>query len=452
MFKRRVRFAMAAATCLSTCALGARAEEAKVSTGGAAALGRPTTAYFELGVFGGLLVPSSTHNLYSRTWEPFKVPVPELGARGAFYPLSFAGIEAEGFGGPTETEDTDKSAALWGARGHLILQLPGPTLVPFVLVGGGVLTAGSNPTGTDTDPLFHFGAGAKLNLDDFIGLRLDVRDNITQKHDSTQGTPTHHPEATLGIAFTLDTRSPPPPPPPDADADGITDADDKCPKQAGPAPTGCPPPPDADADGLEDSRDGCPNEAGPAPTGCPDKDPDHDCVPLPEDKCPTEAGIAPDGCPDPDPDRDGVQGAADKCPNEPETKNLFEDEDGCPDTIPEKVKKFSGVIPGIEFDLGKATIRPKSKGTLNEAADVLKEFPSLRIQIQGHTDNVGTREKNVKLSGERAESVKQYLVDQGIAGKRIETEGVGPDRPIEDNKTAAGRQKNRRIEFKLIGQ
>jgi hypothetical protein len=77
MFKRRVRFAMAAATLpFRTCALGARAEEAnKVSTGGAASLGRPTTAYFELGIFGGLLVPSSEHNLYDRTWEPFKVPV-----------------------------------------------------------------------------------------------------------------------------------------------------------------------------------------------------------------------------------------------------------------------------------------------------------------------------------------------------------------------------------------
>jgi OOP family OmpA-OmpF porin len=414
-------------------------------------LGRPESNYFELGVFGGLFVPSSDHNLYASrgTWQEFKSPAPELGARAGYFPLAFAGLEAEGMAVPTETESGD-NAALWSVRGHLVLQIPGETLVPFVVVGGGGLTAGSNPTGTDMDPLFHFGAGARLNLDDFLGLRLDARDNLTQKHDADQGTPTHHLELTLGLAFTLDTRSPPPPPPADEDADSVVDEKDKCPKVAGPAPDGCPPPPDTDADGLDDSRDGCPNEAGPAPTGCPDKDPDHDCVPLPADKCPNEAGIAPDGCPDPDPDRDGVQGAADKCPNEQETKNAFEDEDGCPDAIPAKVQKFSGVIAGIEFDFGKATIRPTSRSTLNEAVAVLKEYPSLKISIQGHSDNQGPREKNLKLSGERAESVKAYLVGEGIEESRIKTQGVGPDQPIDDNKTAAGRQKNRRIEFKLL--
>jgi OOP family OmpA-OmpF porin len=172
----------------------------------------------------------------------------------------------------------------------------------------------------------------------------------------------------------------------------------------------------------------------------------------PDDKCPSEPGIQPDGCPDRDPDRDGVPSPQDKCPNEQETRNGFEDQDGCPDSLPEKVKKFSGVIPGIEFDLGKASIRAGSTGVLNEAAGVLKEYSTMRVAISGHTDNVGDSKHNVELSKDRAESVKAYLVSQGVGAERIDTRGAGPDEPIADNKTAAGRQKNRRIEFKLLSQ
>ena len=83
---------------------------------------------------------------------------------------------------------------------------------------------------------------------------------------------------------------------------------------------------------------------------------------------------------------------------------------------------------------------------------VLKEYPALRVAISGHTDNVGERDKNLTLSAARADSVKAYLVSQGINANRIETRGVGPDQPIADNKDAPGRQKNRRIEFKLLSQ
>jgi OOP family OmpA-OmpF porin len=404
-----------------------------------------------VGVFGGLLVPSDRHALYSTTQEAFKSPVPELGARFAYFPVKFLGAELEGAAGPTKTE-SGSPAGVWGVRGHLIGQLPGSMLTPFVLLGLGRLGAGSTATGTDSDPSLHFGAGAKLALDDFLGVRLDLRDHLTQKFNADSGSKTHHPEILLGLSFTLDTRSKPAPvlPPSDRDADQIVDALDKCPDAAGPAPDGCPPPPDSDADGVDDARDACPSEAGPKPTGCPDKDSDHDCVPLPIDKCPTEAATTPDGCPDPDPDRDGVQGAADHCPREPETKNGFQDDDGCPDVLPAKVQRFSGVIAGIEFDTGKTTIRPTSRATLDEAAAVLKEFPLLRISISGHTDNLGNRATNLALSGERAASVKSYLVSQGVDAARVETRGAGPDEPVADNKNEAGRQKNRRIEFKLL--
>jgi OOP family OmpA-OmpF porin len=140
----------------------------------------------------------------------------------------------------------------------------------------------------------------------------------------------------------------------------------------------------------------------------------------------------------------------DKCPKEPETKNGYEDDDGCPDEVPEAVKKFTGVIEGIEFDTGKATIRKKSTEKLDAALKVLTDYPKLKIEISGHTDNVGKDEANLKLSQDRADSVKKYFTDKGIDAARIQTRGAGPSQPIEDNKTAAGRQKNRRIEFKLV--
>ena len=411
-------------------------------------------------MFGGLLFPSSSHALYQRSHEPFKSPVPELGARLAYFPFQFGGAELELAAGPAKTEG-GSSGSFWGARAHLIGQLPLNGVTPFALLGLGRLGAGSNATGGDSDPSIHFGVGAKVPLDDFVGVRLDLRDNLTQKWEAgpgvenaaSQGSQVHHPEVLLGLTFTLDPHSAAKPAV-DTDGDRVNDPDDKCPNEPGATADGCPPPAnlDADHDGVEDSRDACPNEAGPVPTGCPDKDQDHDCVPIPVDQCPNESATTPNGCPDPDPDHDGVVGAADRCPREPETKNGYQDDDGCPDTLPAKVAKFSGVVAGIEFDTGLATIRPISKATLNEAVAVLKEYPTLRVLISGHTDNVGERDKNLALSAARADSVKSYLVSQGINAARVETRGAGPDQPIADNKDAPGRQKNRRIEFKLLSQ
>jgi OOP family OmpA-OmpF porin len=208
---------------------------------------------------------------------------------------------------------------------------------------------------------------------------------------------------------------------PDTDQDGILDDADKCISVPGVAPDGCPP--DADGDGIVDKDDQCPKERGEAPTGCP----------APKDT-----------------DGDGIVDPNDKCPKEAENKNGYEDTDGCPDVIPEKIKQFTGVIQGITFEHNKAAIRPTSKPTLDKAAAVLKEFSQLRIAISGHTDNTGTREKNVQLSTERAESVKKYLVEQGIDASRVETRGAGPDEPVDSNATPAGRERNRRIEFKLL--
>jgi OOP family OmpA-OmpF porin len=201
-----------------------------------------------------------------------------------------------------------------------------------------------------------------------------------------------------------------------------------------------------------DRDDYCPREAGPAPKGCPivDLDPDKDGIPLPCDACPNEPGVKPDGCPIRDTDGDGILDDKDKCPKEPETKNGYEDDDGCPDTIPADVKKFSGVVPGIYFQQGKATIQLNSKTTLMSAAKVLKDHPSIRFEISGHTSSEGDKSFNDQLSQDRAGAVRQWLIDQGIDPSRLTARGAGSNEPIADNGTRAGREKNRRIEFKVL--
>jgi len=175
------------------------------------------------------------------------------------------------------------------------------------------------------------------------------------------------------------------------------------------------------------------------------------------DKCPTEAedkdGFEDeDGCPDPDNDKDGVADATDKCPNEPETRNGFQDEDGCPDQVPAAVARFTGVIKGITFRKNSADIKSASFVTLKQAVEVMKSYPTLRIEISGHTSDDGQRDFNMKLSHKRADAVKAYLVSAGAEPYRIATIGYGPDKPIADNKDKAGKEKNRRIEFRLLSQ
>jgi OOP family OmpA-OmpF porin len=423
------------------------AEGAHAEATGEASSDEPGQAPLELGLFGGLFFPSAAHNLFSTTHEAFNSPSVELGGRIGGYPWSFLGLEVEAAGMPSSTKTTDSKGGFWAARAHAIGQAELSSLSLFALVGGGGLGAGSNVTGNDVDPTFHFGVGAKLALDDVLGLRLDLRDTVGQKHLASSGTPAHFPEILLGLSFGV--RKPkeaPPPPPPDADNDQILDDKDLCKDVAGPAPDGCP---DSDGDGLFDNKDACPNEVGSAPCGCPLRDKDKDLVIDELDKCPDVPGPV-GGCPDPDTDHDGIIGDADKCPDKQETRNGFEDDDGCPDVIPEKVRKFTGVIRGIEFDTDTDTIRPVSTSTLDNASLVLTDYPSLRVLITGHTDSDGTREHNLDLSARRAEAVKAYFVGKSVAADRIETRGAGPDEPIADNKTKANKQKNRRIEFKLL--
>jgi OmpA-OmpF porin, OOP family len=234
---------------------------------------------------------------------------------------------------------------------------------------------------------------------------------------------------------------------PDTDKDGIEDAADKCPQVFGVAQfQGCP---DQDGDGLQDSEDACPTEAGPRERkGCPVKDSDKDGILDEQDSCPNEPGIPElKGCPAKDTDGDTVADHLDNCPSEAGPA----DNQGCPAKQKQMVAIQSGRIQikdTVYFDTAKATIQARSFKMLDQVAKVLKEHPELeRVVIEGHTDNAGKPEANLKLSQRRAEAVRTYLIKKGVEPQRLEAQGFGQERPIADNKTAKGRATNRRVEF-----
>ncbi|MBA3548352.1 MAG: OmpA family protein [Nannocystis sp.] len=418
---------------------------------------RPVRHQMELGIYGGIMLPNTEHELYDPSinmgldWQSYKKIAPDIGLRFGYYPLSFLGLEVEGGVVPTKLRDDSDKALLGTFRGYGLVQLP-YRIAPFALVGFGMMGTNGSKIGNDIDPALHFGGGVKFYINRLLALRVDVRDNVTAQYKVDAGR-THHVEVLLGLSLLLNRKKPTPKLDVDTDGDGFLDRVDSCVQVKGVAPDGCPlataEEPDTDGDGFKDSVDACVNEPGIAPDGCPDTDGDgfKDNV----DKCPQVAGVAPDGCPPPDTDGDGIIDANDKCIQEPESKNNYKDADGCPDEVPKAVARFSGVIKGIYFDVDKDSIKKTSKKTLDEAIVVLKENDDVRLEISGHTDNTGDRDHNVDLSTRRAEAVKKYLVDAGIDASRLTARGAGPDEPVADNKTKAGKALNRRIEFKLLG-
>lgn len=236
----------------------------------------------------------------------------------------------------------------------------------------------------------------------------------------------------------------------DSDGDGVIDTKDKCPSVAGLVSNeGCPPsaPVDSDGDGIFDNEDKCINVRGVSRyLGCPVPDSDGDGINDEEDKCVNIRGEAKyQGCPIPDTDSDGVNDAEDKCPLTAGTPANF----GCPEIKEEIIKKVQFAASNLNFVSGTAAILPKSFAALNTLTNILKTDESLKLSLEGHTDNVGTEEKNQMLSEARANAVKAYFVKKGIDKDRIATAGFGASKPIADNKTAAGKAINRRVEFKV---
>ena len=230
---------------------------------------------------------------------------------------------------------------------------------------------------------------------------------------------------------------------PDTDGDGIEDSKDDCPNEAGLAElNGCP---DTDGDGIADNKDNCPTVAGlKALAGCPDAD--GDGVTDADDKCPNTAGPAANkGCPWPDADGDGVLDKDDKCPD---VKGTVAN-NGCPEVSEEVQKTLNEYAKTILFDTGKSSIKSQSEAVLGDIIGILKEYPTAKFTVEGHTDSVGSEKLNQRLSDSRANSVKEYLVKNGIDAFRLSALGYGEAKPIDSNKTRAGRANNRRVEINL---
>ena len=280
---------------------------------------------------------------------------------------------------------------------------------------------------------------------------------------------------------------------PDRDHDGIPDSIDKCPDvpediDGFEDADGCPDY-DNDKDGIPDSIDKCPDIAEDIDgfedaDGCPDYDNDKDGVPDSVDKCPNfpedyDKFQDADGCPDYDNDKDGVPDSVDKCPDVPEDIDGFEDADGCPDYdndkdgVPDTLDKCpmtagtaanSGcpgpskpkaeetrhgplILNGVMFESGKAVLTAVSRAVLDQVALSLQEWIEVKLEIQGHCDNTET---GLNLSQQRAEAVRDYLIQKGVAADRLKAMGYGSLQPIGNNATAAGRSKNRRVELHRI--
>jgi len=429
-----------------------------------------------------------------------------LGLRLGAYFNDVIGVEGEF--GIVPTVARDQSSIQLGYsitnltyRAHLIAQFraadPEAKVLPFVLVGAGAFSTVSSSNENfqmrtteiyqDTDAMFYAGAGLKFRMSPRWGLRLDARfmmvpSSVNPNNDPDDSRVALDFEAlasayvTIGGGSTVVVEKEPPPDE-DPDKDGILGALDQCPtdaedKDAFQDEDGCPEP-DNDADGILDPNDKCPTQAEDKDgfqddDGCPDADNDSDGINDGSDRCPLEPEDKDnfqddDGCPDPDNDGDGVLDATDKCIDKPETRNGYQDEDGCPDEIPEKVKKFTGAIQGINFRTNSADLLKTSNRTLDSAVAVLKEFPDLKLEIQGHTDDVAIKKSknakfadNLELSQARAESVREYFIKKGIDQGRLTAKGLGDTVPVTPTAGLKGRalttarSKNRRVEFQLV--
>lgn len=218
---------------------------------------------------------------------------------------------------------------------------------------------------------------------------------------------------------------------------------------------------DSDGDGYPDGMDNCPNdpEDGKPPRktdGCPaEADRDEDGIPDRLDRCPDDKEDLDkiedkDGCPEDDADKDMVLDKVDKCPTEPGPPNADKKLNGCPTLTKVTEDGTITLLKNIEFESGAATIKPVSYPILNEVLIFLKSKSEVRLAIHGHTDSVGKHETNLKLSKDRAAAVRKWLEGKGIAASRLESEGYGPDKPLQSNDTPEGRAKNRRVEFIVL--
>lgn len=235
----------------------------------------------------------------------------------------------------------------------------------------------------------------------------------------------------------------------DSDGDGLIDRKDQCPEVAGPSTNNGCPLDDDDNDGVPNVYDACPMVPGTV-NGCPDAD--GDSVPDQYDACPTVAG-SPEagGCPDSD--GDGVIDTQDPCPQTYGTLNgctLEQFENFAPNSRESVQVKLLEAAENILFELDEATLSEGAYEPLNDIVKVLKANPGIKLDINGHADSTGSADYNLNLSRERANTVKQYFIDQGIAASRLMAEGYGERAPRTDNDSSGERALNRRVDIDFV--
>ncbi len=251
----------------------------------------------------------------------------------------------------------------------------------------------------------------------------------------------------------------------DSDGDGLLDGADRCPSEPrsarpDPAQPGCPLR-DRDSDGVFDPDDLCPTQSptpAPDPTrrGCPARDRDADGVLDPDDQCPeAPRGAFPDaaraGCPTPDADGDFVADASDACRAERGVPSTDPARNGCPNALVQIRDGAVRIAQQVQFNTNRDRIKRPSFPILQAVADTLRAAPFLRrVSVEGHTDDRSTPARNLDLSRRRADAVMRWLIQHGVAAERLEAHGFGQERPIASNDTPEGRERNRRVEFRIV--
>ena len=361
-----------------------------------------------------------------------------------------------GSASPQDNVDLDYSYL----DGVLRFNLSEENVVPYLFAGYGLSRFAD---GDDKEGAFPSGESGRTTFGG-IGVNIPLGDqlnvNLSTSYRGTAETPDsyNHLQHIIGLSYNFGAG--------DADGDGVPDKKDECPDIPGLKEfNGCP---DTDGDGIPDTKDRCPEEAGSEELqGCPDAD--GDAVSDIDDACPNKAGKAEmNGCPDSD--GDGVADNVDRCPEtvgDPDNQGcpwadrdgdgIPDKEDACPDVAgitenngcaaePTDLINFINSSENrILFKASSSKLDSGDREILDKVIGLLSQYESASITIEGHASSDGSEAYNQKLSEKRAESVKEYLLEKGIADKRLSTVGFGESKPVGNNKTARGRADNRRV-------
>ncbi|TJY59937.1 hypothetical protein E4T66_12200 [Sinimarinibacterium sp. CAU 1509] len=402
--------------------------------------------------------------------------------------------------GASQTNSSSNSLRALRFMGNLWYDLDfGGPVIPYV--GAGLGYQNTQVSGdldeNDGGLTYQLGAGVGVNINEHMMLSLDYRfvtaDDPTFETSDGGNVSTEYQSHNVGLGLRyffggagLD-----------SDGDGVRDRNDKCPNTPQGAAVdsrGCPL--DTDSDGVPDYKDECPNTpkgVAVGANGCP-LDSDGDGVPDSLDQCagtPAGTQVGPDGCPLTDTDGDGVPDYKDKCPNTPQGVAvgadgcpLDSDGDGVPDHMDECPKSPPGakvlpngcaltgdcrrprpgeqvdengcavdqsfILRGVNFEFDSDRLTPEARVILNQVGATLNAYKGVKVDVEGHTDNIGSDAYNLGLSERRANAVKTYLAGQGVDGDRMQPVGYGESRPIVSNDDEAGRAENRRVVLKVI--